>query len=310
MIKAFPKIFTIGQDYIADIFKDEVEVTEKIDGSQFVFGKINNELYLRSKGAQLYIENPRNMFKEGIDYVVSIQDKIPDNTVFYCEYLQNPKHNILKYNRIPKNHLILFGASDITGTKFINEYSKLKEYSMILDIDVVPLLYHGKIDNIDKIKELCELESILGGVKIEGIVVKNYYRKFLLGGQPIPIMMGKYVSEKFKEVHRDRWGKEFTSKGKWEQFKESFRTEARWLKAIQHLKEKNKLENSPRDIGKIIKEIYNDIKEEEQETIKKFLWEQFGEEILRYSVKGFAEFYKEYLMKKTFEGNNENKKIE
>jgi hypothetical protein len=54
MIKAFPKIFAIGQDYIKDIFDGEVEVTEKIDGSQFVFGKLAGELYFRSKGKQQF----------------------------------------------------------------------------------------------------------------------------------------------------------------------------------------------------------------------------------------------------------------
>lgn len=34
MIKAFPKIFSIGTDYIKDIFKEEVEITEKIDDSR------------------------------------------------------------------------------------------------------------------------------------------------------------------------------------------------------------------------------------------------------------------------------------
>ena len=47
-IHAFPKIFTIGQDYISDLFKDDVEVTEKVDGSQWVFGKVGGDLLRRS----------------------------------------------------------------------------------------------------------------------------------------------------------------------------------------------------------------------------------------------------------------------
>lgn len=55
MIKAFPKIFAIGTDYIKDIFSETVEVSEKIDGSQFGFGKINGDVFMRSKGAQLFV---------------------------------------------------------------------------------------------------------------------------------------------------------------------------------------------------------------------------------------------------------------
>lgn len=308
MIKAFPKIFAIGTDYIKDIFKDEVEITEKIDGSQFCFGKIDNEIYARSKGTQLFFDNPDKMFATAIDFVQSIRDKIPNNTIYYCEYLKTPKHNILKYDRVPRNNLILFGVSDKTGTSFKKNYKDLVKLANDLEIEVVPLIYKGKIKSSDELLKMLETNSILGGTMIEGVVVKNYNRQFLLGGQAIPLMMGKYVSEKFKEVHRERWGKEYTSKGRWQEFKESFKTEARWEKAIQHLRDKGELENSPRDIGKLIAEIQKDIEQEEKENIKNFLWKEFGKEVLRYSTGGFPEWYKERLLKKSFEkGRPKNK---
>ena len=248
MIKPFPKIFALGQTYIIDIFENEVEITEKVDGSQFVFGKINGELLCRSKGTKQYIDNPDKMFKQAIDYVVSIENILPDNTIFYCEYLSKPKHNTLRYDKVPKNNLVLFGICDITD-KFISEHDKLKEYAKLIDIDLIPLIYRGKISNIEEVKGMLEKNSYLGGCKIEGIVVKNYDKQFLLGGQPIPLMAGKYVSEEFKETHRSRWGKEEKTKSRLDVFAESFRTKARWNKAIQHLQEKRELENSPKDIG-------------------------------------------------------------
>ena len=45
MIPAYPKIFSIGSPYVPNLFKGRVEVTEKIDGSQFTFG-LNNEKIL------------------------------------------------------------------------------------------------------------------------------------------------------------------------------------------------------------------------------------------------------------------------
>lgn len=301
MIKAFPKIFAIGTDYIKDIFNSSVEITEKIDGSQFDFGKIDGVLYMRSKGATLYAEGSDKMFRLAVDYVVSIQDKIRDNTTYYCEYLKTPKHNILTYGRVPKNHLILFGVSDKTGSAFRKTYKQLKEFADELEIETVPLIYKGKVKTAEELKKFMELDSCLGNVKLEGIVVKNYKNAFLLGGQPIPLMSGKYVSEAFKETHREKWGSEFTARGKWQTFKNSFCTEARWHKAIQHLRDKNELENSPRDIGKLIAEIRTDISDEEKEEIKTFLWKEFGDEILRGSVKGFPEWYKLQLLNRAFE---------
>ena len=296
MIKAFPKIFALGTDYIKDILDGEVEITEKVDGSQFGFGKLDGELYVRSKGCMLHIDAPNSMFREAVEYIVSIQDRIPDNTIFHAEYLQTPHHNSLTYDRIPKNHLALFSMSDATE-KFYT-FDEIKSWADKLDIDVVPLVYKGKIDNTDQILEMIGNDSYLGLAKAEGVVVKNYNKPFLLGGQPIPVMCGKYVSEAFKEVHRAGWSGEHTGRGKWETFKEGYKTEARWMKAVQFLRDSGELTESPKDIGKLIARVMQDITDEEQETIKNFLWSEFGKEVLRSSVHGLPEFYKMHLLKK------------
>lgn len=297
MIHAFPKIFVIGKDYIRDIFNEDVEITEKIDGSQFSFGRIGGKLYIRSKGAQLFIDNPEGMFVEGISYVEQIQDKVPDNMIFYCEYLKKRKHNTLFYDRVPKNHLILFGVMR-ADEKFSG---RLTHWSMELEIERVPLIYQGKISSSDEILKMLDQESILGGPKIEGVVVKNYSRPFLLGGQPIPLMAGKFVSDSFKEVHRERWGKEEKSKGRMQMFFESFKTEARWEKAVQHLREEGQIENEPRDIGKLFKAVNIDIETEEMEAAKDFLWKEFKGELTRTASRGLAEWYKKKLLEKAFE---------
>jgi len=308
MIQSFPKIFAVGTDFVSRLFYDEVEVTEKIDGSQFSFGKVNRELFMRSKGAQLFEGNPQKMFKKGMDYVLSIENILPDNTVYYCEILDNPKHNVLVYNRVPRHNIILFGV--LSNGKFVSKYEELKKYADDIDIETVPLLFSGKIESPDELKKLLDIESILGSkeiegktIKLEGVVVKNYAQPFLLGGQPIPIMMGKYVSEQFKEVHRENWGSEYTARGRWQTFVDSFKTEARWDKAIQHLKEKDELENSPRDIGKLLKEINIDVEAEEEENIKNYLYREFKGDILRAATKGFPEWYKEKLLKRAFLDN-------
>ncbi len=46
-LKAYPKIFALGTRYVETIFDEPVEATEKIDGSQFVFGRIDGEELLR-----------------------------------------------------------------------------------------------------------------------------------------------------------------------------------------------------------------------------------------------------------------------
>lgn len=297
MIPAFVKIFSLGTDYIRDIFNEGVEISEKIDGSQFGFGKVNGKLHIRSKGAMLYEENPNDMFKAGIDHVCSIQHLLPEGMAFYGEYLRKPKHNTLTYNRIPKNHIILFGAKHVAGDLFSMNFD---EYADKFGLEVVPRV-HKDIDSLDELKEFMDLESVLGGCKREGIVVKNYYRPFLLGGQPIPMMCGKFVSEAFKEVHKNRWGKEETGKGRFQTFCDSFRTDARWEKAVQHLNEIGELEHTPRDIGKLFKELAVDIEGEEKEAIKEWLWNEHRKDIIRSASAGFADWYKNKILQRSFE---------
>lgn len=298
MISAFPKIFAIGTDYIKDIFSEDVEITEKIDGSKFAFGVINKQLYMRSKGAMLYSGAPEKMFARAMGYVEFIAHKLPENVVFYAEYLNTPKHNTLKYDRIPLNYLVLFAAMEFPSQRFLHNVSELAE---IAGIECVPVIYQGRVGNASELLEMLQNDSVLGGAKIEGVVVKNYHRQFLLGGQPMPLMAGKFVSEQFKEVHRERWGKEEKSVSRLDTFLESFRTHARWEKAVQHLMEKGELENEPRDIGKLIKEIQQDIEEEEKEAVKEFLWKEFKGQLMRKSVAGMPEWYKERLLSRSFE---------
>lgn len=300
---AFPKIFPIGQDYISKIFHGPVEVTEKIDGSQFIFGKFNGELLMRSKGTMIYDYESRaenDLFYPVIQHVMYIADLLPEGRMFFGETLARPKHNTLQYKQVPRNHFMLFAVGNLQH-QFVQNYEDLAMWAEQLKVDVVPCLYHGEIKSPEMLKELMDKESVLGGALCEGVVVKNYAQPFLLGGQPIPVMAGKYVSEAFKEVHRGTWSKEHTSGGKWQAFKAGYNTEARWDKAIQHLEEEGVLEHAPKDIGKLVAEIQRDITEEEQENIKKFLWNHYGKEVLRTACFGFPEYYKEKLLERGFE---------
>jgi len=293
----FPKIFTLGQKYIGSIFDEPVEVTEKVDGSQFGFGKWNGTLYVRSKGQVLNEHNVPGMFEAGWNYVHSIADRLPDQTFFYGEFLNKPKHNNLVYDSIPLNGIALFGV--LHGEDDFAPYPVIKEWASELNVDVVPKLYEGKVAMAEDLLELLNHDSFLGGPKIEGFVVKNY-KEMWVGGTVQPIMAGKYVSDAYKEKARG-WSKAHTGKGKWEEYRDSFITEARWQKAVQHLREIDVLDDSPKDIGPLIKEVVRDIEEECKADIMEALWGFFGKDVLRLATRGFPEWYKRTLLEQSFE---------
>lgn len=126
-------------------------------------------------------------------------------------------------------------------------------------------------------------------------MVKRYTPWMFMGNIPLTVMSGKYVSEKFKEVHVRDWKKEHTGKGKLEVAISQYKSEARWNKAIQHLRENGELAGTPADIGRLIKEVRFDITLEEKENIKEELWKIYKDDFLRNAVFGLPEWYKKKL---------------
>ncbi len=207
-----------------------------------------------------------------------------------------PKHNALKYDRIPNNHIIIYDI-DTSHEKYLLYNDKVME-STRLGFEVVPLLWEGLgYDfSLEKMKDLLQQSSLLGKVSIEGIVIKNYERL----SKDNKLLVGKYVSDSFKEIHT-RKKVNITKKDILLSLIESYKSEARWNKAIQHLTEEDKLTETMRDIGSIIKEIHNDIEEECIDDIKEELWLWAKPYFLKGVIQGFPELYKQRLSEKQFD---------
>lgn len=291
----YTKILTLGSMGTERALVGSVVVQEKVDGSQFRFGMTTDgELEFASRRTQLFPGAVTKMFVDGVEYITSIRDRMEDlrDVWFFAEYLQKPKHNALKYDRIPKNHLMLFDVWDgmcwATG-------SALKIWTDFLNIDVVPELFVGET-TVDDLIELHKTESYLGGQKVEGVVVKNYHEIMAIGGTTFPVFT-KLVRQKFKELNKTNW-RGHSGKSNLQEFLESFCTEARWRKAVQHLKESGDLQNMPQDIGPLMREVSRDIDAEETENIKEALYKLYARDIKRSATRGLPEWYKSSLLER------------
>ena len=165
-----------------------------------------------------------------------------------------------------------------------------------IGLEHVPLLYDGALEAsqaADFVLGLLERQSILGGPKIEGVVIKNYADI----GRDGKVVMGKFVSAVFKEVHNKDWKDRNPEKGDvLDQICTALTTKARWSKAVQHLREAGTLANEPKDIGPLIKEVARDTLEEETEFIKDRLFAWAKKDIVRRVTAGLPEWYKEQLL--------------
>jgi len=294
-LTSYSKIYNLGHRAIENLFKDDVTIEEKVDGSQLGFGLIGGELMARSRGAKLYFENPEKMFANGLEIIKSLDDILHEDWIYRGEYLDKPKHNTICYDRVPSNYTIIFDI-DRGGQNYLT-YKEKKTEAERIGLECVPLLYSGKVDSAEQLQKYLETDSVLGGNKVEGIVIKNYER-FTTDAKS---MMGKFVSEKFKEKHNKEWKNNSNKKDFINVLCENYKTEARWNKSIQHLREDGKLLNEPKDIGLLMKAIQEDILEECKEEIKESLFKWAWPQISKITIRGFADFYKEKCMVSHFE---------
>ena len=292
-IHGYPSIYNLGHAALGQLFDGVVVVEEKVDGSQFSFGRVDGEIFCRSKGKDQSPGQADKMFQLAVEQIQELD--LQEGLVYRGEYLQKPKHNTIAYARVPVRNVVLFDIQS-GDEQYLDPGQKSLEANRI-GLEVVPVMAFEEVSNWETLQVFLDRDSFLGGAQVEGIVIKNYARF----GPDKKALMGKFVSEAFKEKHNKEWKKSNpTARDLVDQLSINLTTEARWQKAIQHLRDNGELEGSPRDIGPLIKAIQEDIREEEREYIRDTLYNYAMGHIERKVVAGFPQWYKEQLAQEAF----------
>lgn len=310
-------IFNLGHRAVKDLFTVPVQVQEKVDGSFFAFGLFPclepegaflkevegvYELKVRSKGAVMIVDAPEALFKLAVKAVNDRQHLLKPDWQYRGETLAKPKHNALSYDRTPKDNIILFDV--LTDEETYLPYEELCAEAKRLDLEVVPQLFSGRVENAEQLRVYLNETSVLGGQKIEGVVIKPLEPLF---GQDKKMLFGKFVSEQFKEAHRAAWGESNPGpKDIIQQLGDMYATPARFQKAFIHLREAGGIEGSPRDIGALIKAIPPDILKEHADEIKDRLFKYAWPHIARIAVRQVPGWYRDLLLRQQFENENNN----
>lgn len=301
-LHSYPKVYNLGHPAIATLFDGPVVVQEKVDGSQFSFGVVNGEIHLRSKGATIYPETTDKLFKGAVQTALDLfhAGKLEEGWTYRGEAMCGPKHNALQYERAPVGNVILFDV-DVGLEDRVADAIALADIAGHLGLEYVPTFYQGEIASAGALEDLLERPSVLGG-KMEGVVIKNYAR----WGKDGKMLMGKLVSSEFREINKTNWKKSNPNRADvLELVIATYRTDARWQKAVQHLTEWGEIAGDPKDIGKLIVEVGKDVREECEEDIKDALFRAFWKDIQRGITRGLPEWYKAKLMERQFAGVEE-----
>jgi hypothetical protein len=298
-LKSYPSIFAMGHKAVADLLVGPVYVQEKVDGSQFSFGlDAEGNVVTRSKGAEIFLETADKLFKGAVEYVNSIKGRLIPGFTYRGEVLCKPKHNTLAYDRTPRHNVVIFDVN--TSEETYLTYESMVQYADGLDLEVVPLLYTGMVESAEQLKAFLETQSFLGGTKIEGVVVKPV--GYGLFGVDKKVLMAKFVSEQFKELHATTWkqGNPGT-KDIIERIIDKYATQARWQKAVIHLREKGLITDAPQDIPVIMKEVVSDTMLDSVLDIQQELLDYAWPHVQRGLTRGLPEWYKKELLDKQFE---------
>ncbi len=118
-------------------------------------------------------------------------------------------------------------------------------------------------------------------------------------------MMGKFVSEEFKEVHNKEWKEREPGQGDiLLRLIDTYKTPARWEKARQHLRDAGALLNDPRDIGALIKEATRDVEEECAQEIKEALFAWAWPNIMRGVTGGLPHGTRSFFLRRALKNEH------
>lgn len=301
---SYTSSYNLGHRALAGLFAVPLVIQEKVDGSQFSFGVDPDtlELRCRSRVVEINLAAPEALFVKAIETAKALASELTPGWTYRGEYLAKPKHNALAYDRVPVKHIILFDVN--TGSEEYLSYDRLGEEAKRLGLEVVPTLAittGGSSAMADMLRGLLNTPSILGGQKIEGLVMKQATVS-LYDERSKKALMGKFVSEAFREVHKSSWATE--NPGKNDVIANAisaYGTQSRWQKAAQHMREAGTLTDDVKDIGPLIHETQADVEKECSEEIKAMLWKWAWPHIKRGLTAQLPTWYKDLLLKKQFE---------
>jgi hypothetical protein len=139
-------------NFIEMLRDTELIVYENIQGSKIFFHYNGSEMILKSRSISNDPINKIDLalqkyYQSAWNYLDGLDDRVkkllPINTEFMCQYFYDNQPSHIKYDKLPKNNLMLTGI--VKNGVFTSNYSELVEYAELLDIDSQPVLFKGRL---------------------------------------------------------------------------------------------------------------------------------------------------------------------
>ena len=141
-----------NDEVLNDLFTDEIFVYEDVQGSKIWVNWNGKEFEIRPKSISSDPINlidlaMQNYYNPALNYLNSLDERVKsllNRKWWFCfEYFPDNQPANIEYNRVPKNQLVLSSINKSGKYEFLID--ELDEYSRLLDVDVIPVIYQGSL---------------------------------------------------------------------------------------------------------------------------------------------------------------------
>jgi hypothetical protein len=142
-----------NDDVVNNLFDKEIFVYEDVQGSKIWVNWNGSQFEIRPKSVTNQSINlvdlaMQNYYNPALDYFNSLSDRVKgllNKKWWFCfEYFPDNQPANIEYNRVPKNQLVL--TAIFKGNKYDFNIEELDEYSRLLEVDMIPVIFQGKLN--------------------------------------------------------------------------------------------------------------------------------------------------------------------
>lgn len=150
------KLITLNQinndEVINTLFNKDIFIYEDVQGSKIWVNWNGKEFEIRPKSVtnepiNLIDLAMQNYYNPALKYLSDLSERVKgllNKKWWFCfEYFPDNQPANIEYNRVPKNQLVL--TSIFKGTKYELNLEELDEYARLLEVDMIPVIFHGKL---------------------------------------------------------------------------------------------------------------------------------------------------------------------
>lgn len=146
-----------SDDILNDIFNNDITVYEDVQGSKIFMNYDGNKFTIKQKSInndaislidlslQKYYNKAFNYF---FDLPQRVKGLLPKNWHFVFEYFPDNEPANIKYNKLPKNCLIL--TAIIKNKKYEYNNLELIEFANLMDVESLPIIFQGILNEQQK----------------------------------------------------------------------------------------------------------------------------------------------------------------